>query len=99
MSFVPKLVEAYKGFKSGQVDVVFVSSDRSADMQRRYMEEGNFVIETLKKETRRGIDWLVRLLQGSCDAGSVSILHIARRCAQVMSVASVLEATGIYLLA
>ncbi|CAM9244399.1 unnamed protein product [Hapterophycus canaliculatus] len=39
VSFVPSLVEAYKGFTPGKVDVVFVSSDRSADHQRRYMEE------------------------------------------------------------
>lgn len=40
MSFVPSLVEAFKGFEPGKADIVFVSSDRSADTQRRYMEEG-----------------------------------------------------------
>eukprot|EP00752_Nemacystus_decipiens_P017820 g15977.t1 len=39
VSFVPSLVEAFNGFKPGKADIVFVSSDRSADLQRRYMEE------------------------------------------------------------
>lgn len=43
MSFVPSLVEAFKGFKPGQADIVFVSSDRSADLQQRYMEEGMYI--------------------------------------------------------
>lgn len=42
MSFVPSLVEAFNGFKPGQADIVFVSSDRSAELQRRYMEEGMY---------------------------------------------------------
>ncbi|CBJ30089.1 conserved unknown protein [Ectocarpus siliculosus] len=37
--FVPSLVEAFKGFKPGQADIVFISSDRSEELQRRYMEE------------------------------------------------------------
>lgn len=40
VTFVPSLLEAYKGFKPGQADVVFVSSDKSADVQRLYMEDG-----------------------------------------------------------
>lgn len=32
-------MEAYKGFKPGQADVVFVSSDRSEALQRKNMEE------------------------------------------------------------
>lgn len=47
MRFVPSLVEAYKAFKPGQADIVFISSDRSADLQRRYMEEGVHVEDTL----------------------------------------------------
>lgn len=43
VSFVPTLVEAFKGFKPGKADIVFVSSDRSEDLQRRYMEEGVYV--------------------------------------------------------
>lgn len=38
--FLPSLMEAYKGFKPGQADVVFVSSDRSEALQRKNMEEG-----------------------------------------------------------
>lgn len=33
-------MEAYKGFEPGKVDIVFVSSDRSKELQQRYMETG-----------------------------------------------------------
>ncbi|CAN0291402.1 unnamed protein product [Ascophyllum nodosum] len=39
--FLPSLVEAYKGVEAGKVDVVFVSSDRSEELQRRYMQEAH----------------------------------------------------------
>lgn len=42
--FVPSLVEAFKGFKPGQADIVFISSDRSEELQRRYMEEGEITL-------------------------------------------------------
>lgn len=38
--FLPSLMEAYKGFEPGKVDIVFVSSDRSKELQQRYMETG-----------------------------------------------------------
>lgn len=40
VTFLPKLVDAYKGFPEGKADVVFVSSDRTKVAQQLYMEQG-----------------------------------------------------------
>lgn len=37
-------MEAFKGFKPGQADIVFISSDRSEELQRRYMEDGEITL-------------------------------------------------------
>ncbi|CAM9178062.1 unnamed protein product [Pylaiella littoralis] len=75
--FVPSLVEAYKAFKPGQVDIVFISSDRSADLQRRYMEEAlhpNWAAVEFEGDHRADL----KRRFGACAGSEVSTLGMSR---------------------